>query len=303
MSAAIATETESTAAKVFTDQQVIDAVSRLTTIGTLPEVTVKIIQTVENPKSSAGQLNKIVSNDPALVTRILKVVNSSFYGLPGQIASIERAIVLLGLNGVKNLAVAASLGQLFRGVKLCEPFTARDLWTHCLAVAVGSRELAKHLSLPIADEAFLAGMIHDIGLLAQIQLWPEKLREVCQQMSQRDINVPGESFCDCEHRLIGCDHQQLGRALAARWRFPLGCQHAAGSHHHPTERDEQGVLVGLVYVADTICCDIGQGFNLTGRGQKIDDTELEWLHLSRSVLERVTKELPQKVSDTAAVFS
>jgi HD-like signal output (HDOD) protein len=76
------------------------------------------------------------------VTRILKVVNSSFYGLPGQIGSVERAIVLLGLHAVKNIAVAASLGQLFRGVKLCEGFTAKDLWTHCMAVAVTARELA-----------------------------------------------------------------------------------------------------------------------------------------------------------------
>src|ERR1700690_789229 len=106
------------------DRLIADALNHLTTIGTLPEVTVQIIKIVEDPKSSAGQLHAIVSHDPALVTRILKVVNSSFYGLPGQVASIERAIVLLGLNGVKNLAVAASLGQMFRGVKLCDQFTA-----------------------------------------------------------------------------------------------------------------------------------------------------------------------------------
>ena len=74
------------------------------------------------------------------------------------------------LNAVKNIAVAASLGQMFRGVKLCEEFTARDLWTHCMAVAVTSRELAKQMKLPIADEAFLAGMIHDLGLLVSL-LW------------------------------------------------------------------------------------------------------------------------------------
>src|SRR5205807_4666228 len=134
-------------------------------------VTVKIIQTVEDPKSSATQLHKIVAHDPALVTRILKVVNSAFYGLPGQIGSIERAIVLLGLNAVKNIAVAASLGQLFRGAKLCEGFTAKDLWTHCIAVGVAARELARQLKLPIADEAFLAGMIHDVGILISLQLY------------------------------------------------------------------------------------------------------------------------------------
>src|SRR3989440_6604751 len=162
-----------------------EAIKKVTTIATLPEVTAKIISTVEDPKSTASQLHKIVSHDPALVTRILKVVNSSFYGLPGQIGSIERAIVLLGLNAVKNIAVAASLGQLFRGAKLCEGFTAKDLWTHCIAVAVAAREMAKQMKAPIADEAFLAGMIHDIGILVSLQLWPEQLREVCE-IARRD---------------------------------------------------------------------------------------------------------------------
>src|SRR5829696_9622705 len=142
-----------------------ETVKKVTTIATLPEITNQIIKTVEDPKSTASQLHKIVSHDPALVTRILKVVNSAFYGLPGQIGSIERAIVLLGLNAVKNLAVAASLGQMFRGGQLCEGFSPKDLWTHCIAVGVAARDLAKQMKLPVADEAFLAGMIHDMGIL------------------------------------------------------------------------------------------------------------------------------------------
>src|SRR3569623_1624636 len=106
------------------NQLVTDALKKLTTIATLPEVTAKIVSTVEDPRASAAQLHKIVSHDPALATRILKVVNSAFYGLPGQIGSVERAIVLLGLNAIKNIAVAASLGQLFRGVRLSGKFTA-----------------------------------------------------------------------------------------------------------------------------------------------------------------------------------
>jgi HD-like signal output (HDOD) protein len=304
MSTAIA-EPVSAAVKPLTDEQVNDVVGKLTTIGTLPEVTVRIIKTVEDPKSSAGQLHKIVSSDPALVTRILKVVNSSFYGLPGQIASVERAIVLLGLNGVKNLAVAASLGQLFRGAKMPEPFTARDLWTHCLAVAVGSRELAKHLSLPIADEAFLAGMIHDVGLLANLQLWPEKMWDVCQHAKkiQSESATPAESFCEIERNVLGVDHQQLGKALSTRWRFPAGCQFVAGNHHNPTPSHEHGMMAGLVYVADTICCQLSQGLTLTAFGQRIDVGELSWLGLSPQVVDQVRQDLPAKVTDAASVFS
>src|SRR3954463_8446238 len=134
---------------------VAEAIKKVTTIATLPEVTARIVATVEDPRSTASQLHKIVSHDPALVTRILKVVNSAFYGLPGQIGSVERAIVLLGLNAVKNIAVAASIGQLFRTAKVCQGFSARDLWTHCIAVGVAARDLAKQMGSSIAEEAFL----------------------------------------------------------------------------------------------------------------------------------------------------
>src|SRR3954453_11630327 len=167
----------STATLADNPSLVADALKKVSTIATLPEVTAKIVQTVEDPKSTAAALHKIVAHDPALATRILKVVNSAFYGLPGQIGSVERAIVLLGLNAIKNIAVASSLGQLFRGVKLCEGFTAKDLWTHCIAVGVTARELARQIKLPIADEAFLAGLIHDTGMLVGLQVWPDKLKE------------------------------------------------------------------------------------------------------------------------------
>src|SRR3712207_1545308 len=181
-----------------------EAVKKVTTIATLPEVTAKIVATVEDPRSSAAQLHKIVAHDPALVTRILKVVNSAFYGLPGQIGSVERAIVLLGLNAIKNIAVAASLGQLFRGVKLCDGFTAKDLWTHCIAVGVTARQLAKQMKLPLADEAFLAGMIHDVGMLVALQTNGDKMRQVCEKAKTSET-----PFCELEREVLGVDHQLL----------------------------------------------------------------------------------------------
>jgi putative nucleotidyltransferase with HDIG domain len=249
---------------------VAEAVRKVATIATLPEVTTRIIKTVEDPRSSATQLHKIVAHDPALVTRILKVVNSSFYGLPGQIASIERAIVLLGLNAVKNIAVAASLGQLFRGVKLCDGFTAKDLWTHCVAVAVTSREIAKSMRLTIADEAFLAGMIHDIGLLVSLQTAPEQLQRVCADVKKGNLD-----FCQAERAINGVDHQMLGAGLAETWKFPKSCQIVAAHHHNPVNLPEEyRMLVGIIYTADTLCCQEGIGFNLTALQQNLDDQGL-----------------------------
>jgi HD-like signal output (HDOD) protein len=276
-------------------QQVIKKVS---SIATLPEVTARIVATVEDPKSSPAQLHKIVSHDPALVTRILKVVNSAFYGLPGQIASVERAIVLLGLNAIKNIAVAASLGQLFRGVRLCEGYTAKDLWTHCIAVGVTAREIARQMKLPLADEAFLAGMIHDIGLLVQLQTSPEKLVHVCERARSSKVH-----FVELEREIMGMDHQQLGAALCEHWKFPRSCQLVAGYHHRPaTLANENRLLVTLVAVADTLCCTENKGFNLTALNQKLEDTGMTDLGIDMVLVEVVRRMIPTLVSNSAAIF-
>ncbi len=276
-----------------------ETVRKVTTIGTLPEITAQIIATVEDPKSSASQLHKLIAHDPALVTRILKVVNSAFYGLPGQIGSIERAIVLLGMNAVKNIAVAASLGHLFRGVKLCEGFTARDLWTHCIAVGVAARDLAKQMKVPLGDEAFLAGMIHDVGILVALQVYPERLREVCDS-----VKLSGENFVDAERRLTGMDHQQLGAALAQQWKFPRSCQLVAGYHHQPTALSEDNrLLVTLVCAADTICAQSGQGFNLTAINQKLEEAGLNDVGLDMDTVERTRSNLPALIAASSSILA
>jgi HD-like signal output (HDOD) protein len=275
-----------------------DALKKLTTLAALPEVTAKIVTTVEDPKSSAAQLHKIVAHDPALATRILKVVNSAFYGLPGQIGSVERAIVLLGLNAIKNIAVAASLGQLFRGVRLSAEFTAKDLWTHCIAVGVTARELARQMKVPIADEAFLAGLIHDTGLLVSLQTWPDKLLQVCEISKTSD-----KAFCDIEREVIGADHQQLGQALAELWKFPRACQLVAGRHHQPTSlADNNRLLVTLVFVADTLCCQQKRGFNLTALKQKMEDGGILDVKLDTILIEQTAAKMDELVSSATSVL-
>lgn len=275
---------------------VAEAIKKVTTIATLPEVTARIVSTVEDPKSTASQLHKIVAHDPALATRILKVVNSAFYGLPGQIGSVERAIVLLGLNAVKNIAVAASLGQMFRGVKLCEGYTAKDLWTHCIAVAVTGRELARQMKLPIADEAFLAGLIHDIGLLVSLHVAPEKLRAVCEKAKSE-----GGNFCAIERQMGGIDHQQLGMGLTEQWKFTRSCQLVAGYHHQPhLLADNSRLLVTLIYVADTLCAQQNHGFNLTAVHQKLEEGQVSDVGIPLDVIERTQTGLKEIIAAATA---
>jgi putative nucleotidyltransferase with HDIG domain len=260
-------------------------------IATLPDITARVVQAAEDPRNNAFELLKIVSYDPALAAKILKVVNSSFYGLPVQITSLGRAIALLGMNAVKNLAVASSISTMFRGGEICRGLEASDLWNHSIAVAVCARELARGMKLEAAEEAFLVGLLHDVGLLLEHQLYPEQLREICDES-----RAGTHAFRDLEHQRLGFDHAQLGGAVAQRWKFPAGIAAAIRHHHDPTQAPaEQRSLAWLVYVADTVCCQSSGGFNLTSLHQQIDDAAMNTVPLTWDVLNATREKLPSLI--------
>ena len=283
------------------DPQVIVAVAvaSISHIATLPEITLKIIELVENPRSTAQDLHKVISNDPALVARILKVVNSAFYGLPGQIGSINRAIVLLGLNAVKNIVIAASLAKLFRGGRVSPQFSAKDLWTHSIAVGVFSKMIVHQLNNALPDEAFLAGLIHDIGILVELQAHREPLVEISERASREETR-----YIDIETQIIGVDHQALGAGLTTKWKFPRSFQYVTGFHHNPMAlAQECRWLTNVVHVADHICCRQGMGYSLTCKGEPLDPAVLAELGLTMESLDELAKSLPDALTETEAMLT
>ncbi|MHC5022768.1 MAG: HDOD domain-containing protein, partial [Planctomycetota bacterium] len=237
------------------------AISSVSHIATLPEITLKIIELVEDPSSTAQDLHDVISRDPALCSRILKVVNSAFYGLPRQIGSINRAIVLLGLNAVKNIAIAASLTKLFRGGELCPKFSARDLWIHSIATAAASKMICDELRLGLPDEAFLAGLIHDIGIMVEMQAQRDLLIAVFEEINVDDEGTPDRDMREIESRILGADHCAFGSALCETWKFPKSFGYVTGHHHNPTGLPNGSrLLTAVVHVADRVAARGGYGF-------------------------------------------
>jgi putative nucleotidyltransferase with HDIG domain len=277
--------------------ELLKAMNRVTEISSLPEITTRIVEVVEDPKSTAQHMHDIVKNDPALAAKILKVVNSAFYGLPSQISSLDRAIVMLGLTAVKNIALAASLSRLFRPGQISERFAARDLWEHCIAVGVCARLLATHGGH--AEEAFVAGLVHDMGLLVEYQLFPDQLREVA------DVCLASpQDFCQAEKKFIGADHQMFGAALAGKWKFPPGLRYSIAFHHNPEKlKPEFRRLVGLIHVADVICCQNEIGFFLTSQGQDVTDDMLQLCGITEQHVSEMLEVLPERIDETKAIFS
>jgi putative nucleotidyltransferase with HDIG domain len=261
-------------------------------IAALPDLTAKIIKTADDPNGNAFQLLKIVSHDPALVAKILKLVNSSFYALPNKVASLEKAIPMLGMGGIRNLAISSSVAGMFRGGELCDGYGTRDLWTHSIAVAVVARELARKAKLGIADEAFLVGMLHDLGLLVIHQKLPQQLRSVCEMTLSQE-----RSFYEVEREMLGFDHSQVGAALAARWKFPASVKNAIEFHHHPADAPpEHRRLATLAYVSDTLCGHTDEGFNLTACFQQLDEELLAMVPLTSAMVEETLGKLKELVA-------
>lgn len=274
------------------------ALGRVTELGSLPEVTVRIVQVVEDPRATARQIHDVVRTDPALAAKLLKVVNSAFYGLPAQIASLERAILMLGLNAVKNLALATSLARLFSGERISERFDARDLWRHSVAVAVAARQLAQAAGFGQPDEAFVAGLMHDMGLIVAHQVLPGRLREVAERCAAEP-----QSFCAVEEQVYGSDHQAIGWALAAKWKFPPGLCHAIAYHHTPAAlQPEHQKTPRLIYLADALGCRGRYGFWLSGQTHELGPEVLQAAGLRPQQLEQVAAELPQGIAEAEAIF-
>lgn len=286
-------------------QTVVDsAIKGISHIATLPEITLRIIELVEDPSSTAQDLHKIIANDPALCSRILKVVNSAFYGLPRQIGSINRAIVLLGLNAVKNIAIAASLTKLFRGGELCPRFSARDLWIHSMASAAGSKLICDQLKLGLPDEAFLAGLIHDIGIMVEMQAARDKLLRVFDEMKFDADGAPLTNMCEIEQQVLGADHCAFGTGLCEAWKFPKSFSHVAGHHHDPMALPSgTRMLACVVHAADCLTAQLGMGFRGDIQDMEVSAEVCDELKMTRPQLEAIKLALPKIFEEVQSTFS
>lgn len=278
-------------------EETLDQVKQLST---LPGMTLKIVGLVEDPDSTANDLHAVVASDPVLGTRILKVVNSAFYGLSGEVSTLQRAIVLLGLNAVKNIAIAASLSKLFRGGKLSKDFDAKQLWNHAVVTASAGRLISKKTQLHQDEEAFLAGLIHNVGILVEMQIHRELLVRAVTDVNQKQH--PSLRLAERQH--IGADHQAFGEALCRRWKFPEPLQLACGRHHdEDIWQNEAGRIAAVTHVADVLASCLLKERTCGAESYELNPDLMDTLKLTESCVDELMSELPQAREEATALFA
>lgn len=283
-----------TGATSTTDALIAGAIGRAGQLATLPEIALEVMRVAEDPQATGDDLNRVLSNDPTLSARILKIVNSAYYGVRRDVTSVGTAIALLGFAAVKSIAIAASLSRMFRGGSVPGGFEARELWRHTIAVATATRALAPKVSGVDPSEAFLAGLMHDIGIIVELQACREEFSATIAALASDE----SLSFLDAEALHIGATHEAFGFALCSAWRFPAALATVAGYHHRPLLLDEQeGRLSALVHIGDHLAASASLGYSRTVDGAAIDPLVLQRLGLDSDDIQVVAVTLAAQVDD------
>ncbi len=226
---------------------------KIDTLPTLPVVVNRLNSVIYKPQTNAKEVSKILSIDPALSSKILRIVNSAFYGLPNRITSITHAIIMLGFNTVKNIAISSSVLDIFK--KEAEDVDLlKDIWKHSIGVASASKVIARNLGQVVLEEFFMAGLLHDIGYIALFAYQYDKFIEFIDK--SKSFN---DSPIVLEKTIFGYDHQEIGGYLFQKWNMPKLLEETVSFHHAPLLAREHNFPVDIVCVADNIARALSLG--------------------------------------------
>lgn len=216
-------------------------------IPTLPMVAMNVNRLLEDYDTSISDLATTIEKDQAIVAKILKLVNSSFYGFRSCIDSIARAVVVLGFDTVRNAVLAVSVMDAFTGARGAATIDLVEFWRHSVAVAVTSRHLGMLSCLESPGRCFVGGLLHDMGKVVMAQHCPVEFAQILALTADGEL-----SFVHAEQEVLPVDHARVGGYLAEKWLLPESLRQVIRFHHTPERMDDGCPLGMIVNAADVI---------------------------------------------------
>lgn len=214
------------------------------TIASPPLVYDRLVQVINHPRSGSADIARVIGEDQGLTGRLLKVVNSAFFGFPRPVESVAQAVTVVGTSQIRDLALATSVMSMFRGLPP-DLVDVESFWYHSLACGVTARAIAAHRREDNVERFFVAGLLHDIGhLITYMQAGEEARRAL--ELAQST----GRPLTECEREVIGCDHAHVGRVLLEKWNFPGAFREAVDFHHTPRLASRYPAETAAVHVAE-----------------------------------------------------
>ena len=271
-------------------------VRRIDEISTLPHISLQVMEVANEPDSSAADLKEVVEGDAALSARILRCVNSSAYGTRTKVTNLQHAIAYLGLKQIRNLAITASVSELFKKEEAVGSYLRSQLWRHLVSVGICARLIAMRREFENFEGMFLAGLLHDIGIVLEDQYVHEPFREVIERLDDDKTLATVELEC------LGFAHTVLGARVAETWKFAGSVTDAIRHHHNSAKyRGEHIDVVRCVEVANLLCTLKG----ISSVGRKLvmsSQSALEGLSLTKEDVAVLIEDLDREIQRNTDLF-
>jgi putative nucleotidyltransferase with HDIG domain len=259
----------------------------------------KVLEVVKNPQVTAKDLNKVINLDPVLMGRVLKLVNSAYYGLSNKVTSLVTAIIMLGINTIKNLALSTAV---LANVKNKERFKALNIdgfWRHSIGVGVAAKLIAGKLGIPqnMREEYFIGGLLHDIGKIPLNDVFDEEYLKVIRTADMKKVPL-----FKMENEMLDINHTEVGRLIAEMWKLSSETFDCILNHHDPHQaQPENFKLVSAVYMANAYCNLNEIGFSGDRFSGKMDMTILQNTGITLEFLDNLFDTISEEV-EKASIF-
>ncbi len=243
-----------------------EIIKKVSSIPPLPEVVMKLREYCNDDHAGYDKIAKVVEQDPALTSSLLRLANSAYFGGSGTIGSVQLAMTRLGLKRVYQMALTISVAPMasvkLDGYKL----SPLQLWEHSLATAMTAELLAEQVQGVEPSDAYTAGLLHDMGKLVLSEYVDVDIDAIQKVMVEQDL-----AFDEAEQQVLGVDHAALAGALLKRWQIPADVADAVHWHHRPGQNERCQSLVDAVHIADVLCLNMGWGIGADGMNYRLDE--------------------------------
>jgi putative nucleotidyltransferase with HDIG domain len=262
----------------------------------MPVLAVQALQMTKDPKVSARDLQAVIARDQALAARILRIVNSAMFALRGEVSTISHAVAVLGMDAIRSIIMSASVHQVLQtGEGKGRDLGTKLLFDHSWGAATAARILAENTRYPNAEEAFLCGLMHDIGKPILMTNFPARYTQI-----MAEVYAGRAGFHTLELQAFGFSHAHMGALVAERWNFPWRFSEAIGFHHDPLSASEHLHLACITNLANSIMVQMEVGFEKNKDLDLAAEPAAEFLKVTDQLLETTIERVRQALSDTAS---
>ncbi len=263
---------------------------------TLPTMLGQINKLMLNPRTSAKEVGQLISSDPAIASRVLRVVNSSFYGFPNRITTITHGIVILGFNTVKSIVLSSCIFDVFKPDPRKPGFDRTQFWKHSIGCGAAAKVLGRSIGYPSLEELFIAGLVHDVGKIILDQFMHEPFQDALVMAKEKNCLL-----VEAEEEVLGITHADIGASLFEMWNLSGGLVECTRFHHNPALANENMKHTSIIHLADILVRTLRTGSGGDNRIPMVSESAWNELGLESNRLPQLLEDVTEE-AEKATVF-